>query len=192
MNQVTELLQLVPGASIDDAVARLKTLFDLMNSSKGFRDAELLRKTDEPDRLFVLHTWDDLADWTAFRSADTKMAFSASRPDFLYTFVPCGINWLPREGTHSQDGDFVRRELIHEALAPSTGPNVVCSETFSYQDYDPTLDGVSLRLTRLSSTPTTPRRTGDDVLADEVYESVMKYGPKAASAEAVEHAEIIG
>jgi heme-degrading monooxygenase HmoA len=192
MNQVTELLRLVPGASIDDAVTRLRTLFDLMNSSEGFRDAELLRKVDEPDLMLVLHTWDDIADWTAFRSADTKMAFSATRPDFLYTFVPCGIDWLDKEGEHSQEGGFVHRELIREALKPSSGPEVVCSQTFSYQDYEPSLEGVSLRLTRLLSAPTTPPRTGDDVLADEMYESVMKFAPQAADSEASEHAEVIG
>ena len=179
MNQVTEMLRLVPGASIDDAVTRLSTLMDLMKPARGFRTAEVLRKTDEPDLLLVLHTWDSIDDWHTFRCSDTKMAFAAARPDFLYQFVPCGINWLLQESDGSDgslEGDYVQRELARRPLEPATGPNVVSSRTFSYQDYEPSLEGVMLRLTRLHAAPSiTPlASTGDDLLAQETYESLKK------------------
>ena len=178
MNQVTELLRLVPGASIEDAVVRLSTLFDLMTTAKGFRTAEILRKTDEHDLVLVLHTWDDIDDWHAFRSSETKMTFAAARPDFLYQFVPCGINWLPQQSEgpeETMDGDYVRRELIRDAALPMTGPNVITSRTFSYRDYEPSLCGVALRLTRLHSIPSAVPAPGEPVLADELYESLKKH-----------------
>ena len=177
MNQVTELLQLVPGASIDDAVIRLTTLFDLMAHARGFQRAEILRRTDQPDRMLVLHAWDEIGDWTDFRSSETKMAFTSSRPAFLYTFLPCGIDWLLQEGEVSQEGDFVHREVIREALNPASGHEVIASQTFTYQDYEPALEGAWLRLTRLGSAPTIGKNDDEHILDDEVYESIKKFAP---------------
>jgi heme-degrading monooxygenase HmoA len=175
LNQVTELLRLVPGASIEDAIIRLSTLFDLMARAPGFQRAEVLRKTDEPDKLLVMHSWNELADWTDFRSSDTKIAFTASRPDFLYTFMPCGIDWLLQDGESTQEGDYVHREVIRDVLQPASGLDVTASQTFTYQDYEPRLEGAWLRLTRHSSAPTQPRHEDDRAVADEVYESVKKF-----------------
>ena len=175
MNLVTELLRLAPGASEGDAVARLSTLFEMMSRAKGFRDAEVLRRTDDPGRLMVLHTWDEIEDWHAFQTSDTKLAFSASRPAFLYNFEPCGINWLLQAGGESlAEAPFVHRQLIKQPLAPLFGPDIVASQTFSYQDYEPSLEGAMLRLTRSNSLPGDAKLPGDCVLADELYESVHR------------------
>ena len=176
MNQVMEILRLVPGASGDDAVARLSTLFEMMSRAKGFHESEVLRSTDEPGLLLVLHTWDSIEDWHAFQSSDIKIAFSASRPAFLYTFEPCGMNWLLQSGEgRGQDGAFLRREVIREPLEPYSGPDVVASQTFSYQDYEPALAGAMLRLTRLRSAAALPKLTGECVIADDVFESLYRH-----------------
>jgi heme-degrading monooxygenase HmoA len=181
MNQVTEMLRLTPGASVGDAVIRLSTLFDLMTRADGFRGAEILRKLDEPDLLLVLHSWDDIQDWHAFRCSDTKMTFAAGRPDFLYQFMPCGINWTPQEGEGSFEGDFLRRELVQAEIGPNAGAGVLASQTFSYRDYDPAWQGVTLRLSRYDRAPR-PLPAAGAVLADEVYESVKKHAMEGARA----------
>jgi len=184
MNQVMEMLRLVPGASEDDAVTRLSTLFEMMSRAKGFHEAEVLRSTEEAGLLLVLHMWDSIDDWHAFQSSDMKIAFSASRPAFLYAFVPCGMNWLVQSGLgRGQDGAFLRRQVIREPLTPHLGPDVVSSQTFSYQDYEPALADAMLRLTRLRSAPSQPKLTGECVLTDDVYESVHRHGSAKTPAE---------
>ena len=173
MNQVTEMLQLGPDASESEAIARLSKLFATMVGARGFRNVELLRRLDEPGLLLVLHTWDNIEDWQAFQSSDVKIGFSASRPANLYRFLPCGMNWLLQEGAGAGiDGAFLRREVLHETAVPSSGPDVVSSQTFAYQDYEPSLVGTTLRLTRLRAVPDPARVTSEGVVADEVYESV--------------------
>lgn len=183
MNQVTELLRLVPGASLEDAVIRLTTLSDLMSNAKGFRDVEILRRLDDPSLIMVIHTWDGIEDWTNFRSSDVKLVFAASRPDFLYNFVPCGVNWHREAGEHTQAGTYVRRELVIGPQEPASGPDVLSSEVLAYQDYEPTLEGATLRITRLRYVPPETATLSDTVLADEVYESVKKRAALDAYAE---------
>ena len=180
MNQVMEMLRLAPGATENDAVARLSTLFDMMSRANGFHEAEVLRSIDEPGLLMVLHTWDSISDWTAFQTSDTKMAFSASRPAFLYSFEPCGMNWLLQAGESTHEGAFVRRHVIIEPLEPLSGPGVVCSQTFSYQDYEPALAGAMLRLTRARTEPSKGRDSGESVIADDVFESLHRHAKHGA------------
>src|SRR5690606_13254218 len=137
MNQVTEMLRLAPGASVSDAIARLSTLFDMMGAQKGFRSAEVLRRTDEPDLLLVLHAWDSIQDWQAFRSSDAKVSFSAGRPASLYSFVPCGMDWRLESGDVEGEGSCLRMEVLKGPAEPVTGRGVRASATFTYQDYEP-------------------------------------------------------
>jgi heme-degrading monooxygenase HmoA len=176
MNQVMEMLRLAPGATEDDAVARLSTLFDMMSRAGGFHEAEVLRSFDEPGLLMVLHTWDSISDWTAFQTSDTKMAFSASRPAFLYNFEPCGMNWLLQAGEAAEEGAILHRQVLIDDIEPLSGPDVVSSQTFSYQDYEPLLAGAMLRLTRTRVEPASPRLTGGGcVIADDVFESLHRH-----------------
>jgi len=175
LNQVTEMLRLAPGATEGDAVTRLSTLFEMMNRAKGFREAEVLRSTAEQGLLLVLHSWDNLEDWTAFQTSDTKIAFSSSRPAFLYNFVPCGMNWKLEDAAGNGEGAFVRREVIRESLEPRSEADATSSRTFVYQDYEPSLAGAMLRLTRMHAPPTQLRVVESCVLADEAYESLNRF-----------------
>lgn len=174
MNQVMEMLRLVPGACESDAIARLSTLFEMMSRAPGFNNAEVLRSMNEPGLLLVLHTWDGIDDWHTFQTSDTKIAFSSSRPAFLYNFEPCGMNWLLKAG-EAGEGAYLHRQLIRDSLLPDTGPEVISSQTFSYQDYEPSLEGAMLRLTRTNALPAQSLPVGGGVLADDVFESVHRH-----------------
>jgi hypothetical protein len=177
------MLRLAPGATEQEAITRLSTLFEMMNRAAGFREAEVLRNTAEPGLLLVLHAWDTLEDWSAFQTSDTKIAFSSTRPAFLYNFIPCGVNWHYEETNGGADeGAFVRREVIRETLAPRTDADVASSRTYAYQDYEPSLVGATLRLTRMHAAPAQLRAVESCVLADEAYESLYRFA--VASVEA--------
>ena len=180
MNQVMEMLRLAPGATENDAVARLSTLFDMMSRAKGFHEAEVLRSTDEHGLLLVLHTWDSIEDWTTFQTSDTKMVFSASRPAFLYSFEPCGMNWLLCAGHGSDEASYLHRRIAIEPLEPTSGAGVSASQTFAYQDYEPSLAGAMLRLTRTHTEPSRARLDGDSVVADDVFESLYRHSAAAS------------
>jgi hypothetical protein len=174
------MLRLAPGATETEAITRLSTLFEMMSRASGFREAEVLRSISEPGFLLVLHAWDSLEDWTAFQTSDTKIAFSSTRPAFLYNFIPCGVNWR-YEKTNGQPGEgaFVRREVIREVLEPRSDAGIGASRTFVYQDYEPTLVGTTLRLTRMHAPPAQLRAVEGYVLADEAYESLHRYAGAA-------------
>ena len=174
MNQVTEMLRLAPGAPVTEAIARLAWLFEMMSREKGFRNAELVRNVEDPDLLLVLHAWDNIEDWQAFRSSDAKIGFAVQRPDSLYTFQPCGMNWRHEAGeSTSRGGAILRREVVREPAAPRTGPGVVTSATFSYRDYEPEFAATTMRLTRLRSAPGLRCVVRDNVVIDDLYEPVM-------------------
>jgi heme-degrading monooxygenase HmoA len=182
MNQVTEMLRLAPGASDRDAVARLAGLFEIMSRQPGFQSAEVLRRIDRPDTLLVLHAWDRIEDWQAFQRSEAKVSFSASRPASLYSFVPCGMNWrLEAAVGDVAEGPFLRREVLRgpAALAAATS-DILAGATFSYADDEPEFAGATLRLTRLQSALGTSDIAPDPVLADEVYESLMRSGRMVA------------
>jgi len=184
MNQVTEMLRLTPGASIENAIARLSSLFDMMDAAPGFQTSEILRNQGDPDLLLVLHAWDDITDWQSFQTSDAKVAFSAGRPAALYSFVPCGMNWSTDEpGPLPQDGAFLHREVVRGAQSPATGAGVVSSHVLTYQDNEATYLGATQRFTRHDAAPTVSPALDDTVIADEVYESVHKHA-RARSATA--------
>jgi heme-degrading monooxygenase HmoA len=185
MNQVMEQLRLAPGATESEAITRLSTLFEMMSRAKGFREAEVLHSLADPGLLLVLHSWDRLEDWTTFQTSDTKIAFSSSRPAFLYNFMPCGMNWKLEDGAATGEGSFVRREVIQEALEPRSGPDVVSSQTFSYRDYEADLTGAMLRLSRSNAAPSQLRAIEGCVLTDDVYEHVHRHSAVSHGVEVV-------
>lgn len=182
MNQVTEMLQLAPGASESDAVARLSRLFEMMGGQPGFLRAEVLRRQDAPAMLLVLHAWERLEDWQAFQTSDAKTEFSASRPASLYSFVPCGMNWRLEAGHTEGEARFLRREVLRGPAPPLSGEGVVASATLAYEDAEPEYRGATLRLTRLDSAPDAPG--GGGALAGEVYESLYRFAAARLEARA--------
>jgi heme-degrading monooxygenase HmoA len=185
MNQVTEMLRLAPGATAEDAVARLSGLFEMMRHEPGFRAAEVLRRLDEPDVLLVLHAWNRLADWQAFQTSQRKTDFSASRPASLYSFLPCGMNWRLEAGALEEgEGGFLHREVTRGSVAPRSGADVVASATFSYADTEPAYAGATLRLTRLFSAPSGDRPT-ERASDGETYRSLNRIRRLEISAQTV-------
>ena len=176
MNQVQEMLRLTSADKSDEAVLRLSGLFRLMSEQPGFLGAEVLRSFDEPETLLVLHAWRDLEDWQTFQTSPDKVAFSASRPEALYSFVPCGMNWRSLQADGERDGALLRREVIRdESLALRRGEGVSGCQTYVYVEEEPALYvGCTLRLTRLSGPQRheTPFSAGE-VLVDELYESLI-------------------
>ena len=150
MNQVQESLLLSDGRS-DEAVERLQSLFALMALQPGFIDATLGRGIDDPARLLVLHAWDRLEDWTAFSASTAKFAFSATRPDALYTFEPAGMNWKV-EGASGDitDATVVRRTICREGAGPGLG-HASASRLGRYVDNDPGFSGATLQLAYYAS-----------------------------------------
>jgi heme-degrading monooxygenase HmoA len=185
MNQVTEMLRLAEGALERDAIARLSVLFEMMDREPGFREAEVLRRTDEPGVLLVLHAWESIEDWQTFQNSEPKAAFAASRPASLYSFLPCGMSWQLRGGDATPDaGRFLRREVLRGPVEPLAGEGVQASATFSYLDYNPELQEASMRLTRLTAAPGLRDLACPSVISDEVYESVYTHSRSAAQATA--------
>ncbi len=138
MNQVTEMPRLFDAVRIDDALARLDSLFAIMLRQPGFLRAEVLRSLDDPRRLLVLHAWRDLADWQRFQVSDTKIAFTNARPVALYEFLPCPMNWLAPKDTGEPFTPILRRELVRaDRLDALNGNGVVSSTTYVYQDDAP-------------------------------------------------------
>lgn len=176
MNQVQEMLRLTSADKSDEAVLRLSGLFRLMSQQPGFLGAEVLRGIDEPGTLLVLHAWRDLEDWQAFQASPAKLDFSAGRPESLYSFVPCGMNWRSLQADGEREGALLRREVVRdESLALRRGEGVAGCQTYVYVDDDPALyAGCSLRLTRLAGpqSDASPFSHGE-VLVDELYESLI-------------------
>jgi heme-degrading monooxygenase HmoA len=183
MNQVTEMLRLAPGASVEDAVARLAGLFEMMRGEPGFCSAEVLRRLDEPSVLLVLHAWERLEDWQAFQTSPPKLDFSASRPASLYTFVPCGMNWRLEAGGLDGAGAFLRREVLRGEAAPRSGAEVTSSATNAFEGSEADHAGTALRLSRLRSVPAAHDAV-EGVVADELYESLLQVSAAATKAAA--------
>ncbi len=176
MNQVQEMLRLTSADRSDEAVLRLTGLFRMMSEQRGFISAEVLRSINDPETLVVLHAWRDLADWQSFQTSQPKLDFSASRPESLYSFVPCGMNWRSMQADGAREGALLRREVIRdESPALRRGSGIEGCQTYVYVDDEPALyRGCALRLTRLSGPQSdeTPASDGE-VLVDELYESLM-------------------
>jgi heme-degrading monooxygenase HmoA len=145
MNQVQELLILSDGR-IDEAVERLQSLFALMAVQPGFIDATVGRGIDDPAQLLVLHAWERLEDWTAFAASSAKVAFSATRPDALYTFEPTPMNWKVDGASDAiTDATVVRRTVCREGAGPDLG-HASATRIGRYIDNDPRFSGATLQL----------------------------------------------
>jgi heme-degrading monooxygenase HmoA len=179
LNQVTELLRLTSTAKLPEAVARLSTLFDLMSLQPGFQSAEIKRSVDEADLLLVVLTWDHLSDWTAFQSSEAKINFAANRPEGLYDFLRCGMNWsVEASAGFSTSGRYLRREVVRGRVAPAEGPMIVLSRVGSYVDYEPEYEGATMRTTWLNDLDTPLPSTGNcEVLSDGLYEALYTFEP---------------
>ena len=175
MNQVQEMLQLTSADKSDEAVLRLTSLFRLMSEQPGFLGAEVLRAIHEPETLIVLHAWRDLADWQTFQTSQPKIDFSAGRPEALYSFVPCGMNWRSLQADGVREGALLRREVVRdESLPLRTGAGIEGCQTYVYVDEEPAqYRGCTLRLTRLSGPQTNETSYDAEVLVDELYESLL-------------------
>ena len=150
MNQVQELLILSDGR-IDAAVERLQSLFALMATQPGFIDATVGRGIDDPERLLVLHAWERLEDWTAFSASSAKVAFSATRPDALYTFEPTAMNWKVDQASGAiTDASVVRRTVCREGAGPALG-HASGARIGRYVDNDPRFGGATLQLAYYAS-----------------------------------------
>ena len=145
MNQVHEMLILHDGR-IGEAVERLQSLFALMATQPGFIDASVGRGIDDPTRLLVLHAWERLEDWTAFSASPAKVAFSATRPDALYTFEPTAMNWKVDQASGAiTDATIVRRTICREGAGPGLG-HASATRIGRYVDNDPRFSGATLQL----------------------------------------------
>jgi heme-degrading monooxygenase HmoA len=176
MNQVQEMLRLMSEDKSDEAVLRLTGLFRLMSEQPGFIGAEVLRGISDPEMLVVLHAWRDLHDWQTFQTSQPKLDFSASRPESLYSFVPCGMNWRSVQADGAREGALLRREVIRdESLALRSGSGIEGCQTYVYVDDEPAqYRGCTLRLTRLSGPQHEEVPAPEcEVLVDELYESLI-------------------
>jgi quinol monooxygenase YgiN len=174
MNQVTEMPRLFDAVRIDDALARLDSLFAIMLRQPGFLRAEVLRSLDDPRRLLVLHAWRDLADWQRFQVSDTKIAFTNARPVALYEFLPCPMNWLAPKDTGGPFTPILRRELVRaDRLDALSGDGVAYSTTCVYRDDAPEFRGLAMRLTRYAEPPRSSTRDAG-ALADETFELLLQ------------------
>ncbi len=174
MNQVTEMPRLFDAARIDDALARLDSLFGIMLRQQGFLRAEVLRSLDDQRRLLVLHAWGELADWQRFQASETKIAFTNARPAALYEFLPCPMNWLAATDTGETPSPILRRQLVRvERLDALLGNGVLSSTTYVYRDDAPEFRGLTMRLTRYAEPPGS--QTPDTgAVADETFESLLQ------------------
>ncbi|HEU0075924.1 MAG TPA: antibiotic biosynthesis monooxygenase family protein [Dehalococcoidia bacterium] len=176
MNQVQEMLRLKSADKSDEAVLRLTGLFRMMSEQPGFIGAEVLRGINDPETLIVLHAWRDLEDWQTFQTSQPKLDFSASRPESLYSFVPCGMNWRSMQADGAREGALLRREVIRdESLGLRTASGIEGCQTYAYVDDEPAqYRGCTLRLTRLSGPQAEAAPAPEsEVLVDELYESLM-------------------
>jgi quinol monooxygenase YgiN len=175
MNQVQEMLRLSSADKSDDAVLRLAGLLHVMAEQPGLLGAEVLRNIREPEMLLVLHAWRDIEDWQAFQKSVWKVDFTASRPAGLYDMVPCGMNWRSLQADGAREGALLRREVVRDAALPLRGGDgVEGCQTYVYADEDlAQYSGCTLRLSRLAGPQ--PAETGPDaeVLADELFESLI-------------------
>jgi heme-degrading monooxygenase HmoA len=175
MNQVQEMLRLTAADKSDEAVLRLTGLFRLMSEQPGFLGAEVLRAIHEPETLIVLHAWRDLADWQTFQTSQPKLDFSASRPEALYSFLPCGMNWRSQQADGAREGALLRREVVRdESLPLRSGAGIEGCQTYVFVDDEPAMyRGCTLRLSRLSGPQTNESPIDAEVLVDELYESLL-------------------
>jgi heme-degrading monooxygenase HmoA len=111
MNQVTEMFRLNNVARLDEALARLGGLFEVMAQQPGFLHAEVTRDTADDRVLLVFHAWARLEDWQAFQRSQWKLDFMAARPGGLYQPVPVGMNWTLVSGDEAPSGRYIRRVL---------------------------------------------------------------------------------
>ncbi len=145
MNQVHEMLILTDGRA-GEAVERLQSLFALMAVQPGFIDATVGRGLDDETKLLVLHTWERLEDWQTFSASPVKVAFSATRPDALYTFEPIGMNWeLDQTAGSLTDATVVRHTVCREGAGPAIG-NAAASRIGHYVDNDVRFTGATIQL----------------------------------------------
>jgi heme-degrading monooxygenase HmoA len=141
MNQVQEMLKLTDPGRVNEALARLGGLFDMMVRQPGFLRAEVTRDVADAASLLVLHAWERLEDWQAFQTSAWKVAFSASRPESLYTFVPVGMNWTLVAGDEARAGGRYVRRVMSSKEPPA------CDETvFTSAGDDPSYAGWWLTL----------------------------------------------
>lgn len=176
MNQVQEMLHLTSADKSDEAVLRLTGLFRMMSEQPGFIGAEVLRGISAPETLLVLHAWRDLDDWQTFQTSQPKLDFSASRPESLYGFVPCGMNWRSMQADGAREGALLRREVIRdESLGLRSGSGIEGCQTYVFVDAEPALyGGCALRLTRLSGPQRDESQDSEgEVVVDELYESLI-------------------
>ncbi len=184
MNQVQEMLRLASEDRGPEGVERLMGLFALMARQPGFLGAEVLQSIDTPEMLLALHAWRDLADWQGFQRSQEKIDFSATRPEALYQFVPCGMNWRSAQADGDRVGGLLRREVLRDDnLALRSGVGIVGCQTFVYQDNESEYGGCSLRLTRLRGALDEATLASDgEVLVDELYESLITVAAPAVEA----------
>jgi heme-degrading monooxygenase HmoA len=176
MNQVQEMLHLTSTDKSDEAVLRLTGLFRMMSEQPGFIGAEVLRGIGDPETLVVLHAWRDLVDWQTFQTSQPKLDFSANRPESLYSFVPCGMNWRSVQADGAREGALLRREVIRdESLGLRSGSGIEGCQTYVFVDDQPgQYRGCTLRLTRLSGPQTEDAPALEsEVPVDELYESLI-------------------
>jgi heme-degrading monooxygenase HmoA len=173
VNQVQEMLRLSSPDRADEAVRRLSHLFATMAQQPGFLSAEVLRSLPDPELLLVLHAWRDLSDWQRFQTSEWKVRFSAKRPESLYSFVPCGMNWRSLQTDGERVRALLRREVIEGELpALRTGERIRGCQTFAYQDGEPEYAGCYLRLTRLATATAGSDTPHVRARVDEVFESL--------------------
>ena len=123
MNQVTEMFRLDDTARTDEALERLRGLFDVMAQQPGFLHAEVTREVADAKTLLVFHAWARLEDWQAFQRSQWKLDFMARRPVGLYRPVPVGMNWTLLSDEAPSDS-YIRRVLSY------TQPDVAAAGVF--------------------------------------------------------------
>jgi heme-degrading monooxygenase HmoA len=111
MNQVTEMFRLNDTSRTDEALARLRGLFDVMAQQPGFLHAKVTREVADAKTLLVFHAWARLEDWQAFQTSQWKLDFMARRPDGLYSPAPIGMNWTLLSGNEAPSGGVIRRAV---------------------------------------------------------------------------------
>ena len=117
MNQVQEMFKLNDVARTDEALARLRGLFDVMAQQPGFLHAEVTRDAADAKTLLVFHAWTQLEDWQEFQKSQWKVDFMAGRPEGLYNPGPVGMNWTLVAGEESASGRFIRRQFSETDLS---------------------------------------------------------------------------
>lgn len=129
MNQVTEMFRLNDVARLEEALARLSGLFDVMAQQPGFLHAEVTRDVTDARTLLVLHAWARLEDWQAFQRSQWKIDFMATRPEGLYEPAPIGMNWTLVSGDEAPSGRLLRRTV--SLIEPAGGAGDVFREAMA-------------------------------------------------------------